>query len=119
MIIGLCQEFHLAGGGQGLEALDHIRGEALELLQGAAGDGIGNLELAFVLFDELQHELVHREVALLGDAAQDGAVGKVVVIVRILADIEKAVQAEPGGLMDLEIQADALGCHNIYLITDS
>ena len=41
MIIGFGQEFHLAGFRQGLEAGDHFRGEALELLQGAAGNGIG------------------------------------------------------------------------------
>ena len=112
MIIGFGQEFHLAGFRQGLEAGNHLRAEALELLQGAAGDGIGDLELALVLIDKLQHLLVHGQVALLRYAAQDGAVGKVIVIVGILADIEKSVQAEPGGLMDLKIQANALGCHN-------
>jgi hypothetical protein len=29
----------------------------------------------------------------------------------ILADIEESVESEPGGLMDLEIQADTFGRH--------
>ena len=111
-VVGLAQEFHLAGFRQGLETGDHFRSEALELLQGAAGDGIGDLEFALALPDQVQHELVHGQVTLLGDAAEDGPVGKVIVIMGVFADIEKSVQAEPGGLMDLEIQADALSCHN-------
>ena len=113
MIVGLGQEFHASGGGQGPEAVNHFRCKALELVQGAAGNGKSNFEFAFVCVDELQHELVHGKVALLGHTAQDGAVGKVVVVVGIFADIKESVQAEPGGLMDLEIQSDALGCHNI------
>ena len=59
VIVRLGQELHLAGGGQGTEAVNHLRGKALELVQGAAGDGIGNLEFTLVLLDEVQHELVH------------------------------------------------------------
>ena len=59
MVVGFGQEFHLAGGGQGTEAVNYLRGKALELVQGAAGDGVGNLELTLVLLDEIQHELVH------------------------------------------------------------
>ena len=113
MIIGFCKELHAACCGKGLETVDHFRGKPLELVQGAAGDGVSDLELALIGVDEFQHELVHGKVALLGHAAQDGAVGKVVIIMGILADIKESVQAKPCGLMDLEIQADALCCHNI------
>ena len=113
MIESLGEELNAASGGKSLEAVDYLGGKPLELLQGAAGDGVSDLELALVCVDKFQHELVHGEVALLGHAAQDGAVGKVVVIVGIFADIKESVQAKPCGLMDLEIQADTLCCHNI------
>ena len=111
VVIGLAQELHAAGLGQGAEAVDHVRREALELLQGGTGDGERHLELALVRMDQLEKLGVHREIALLGDAAEDGAVGEVVIVVGVLADIEESVEPEPGGLMDLEIQADAFGSH--------
>ena len=113
VIVGFGQKLHAAGGGKGLERVNHLRSEPLELVQGAAGDGVSDLELPLVCTYELQHELVHGKIALLGHTAQDCAVGKVVVVMGIFADIKESVQAEPGGLMDLEIQADALCCHNI------
>ena len=111
VVIGLAQELHAAGRGQGAEAVNHVRGEALELLQGGAGDGERHLELALVRLDQLEQLGVHREIALLGDTAEDGPVGEVVIVVGVLADIEESVEPEPGGLMDLEIQADAFGSH--------
>ena len=103
MVIRLAEELDAARRGQGAEAVDHVRGEALELLQGGTGDGERHLELAQLG--------VHRQIALLGDAPEDGPVGEVVIVVRVLADIEESVEPEPGGLMDLEIQADAFGSH--------
>ena len=112
VVIGFGQELDAAGGGQRLEAVENLRAEALELVQGGAGNGIGNLEFALMFLDEFQHELVHREIALLRDTACNRAVGEVIIVMGILADIEKSVQAQPHGLMDLEIQTDALGCHS-------
>ena len=111
MVIRLAEELDAARRGQGAEAVDHVRGEALELLQGGTGDGERHLELALVRLDQLQELGVHRQIALLGDAAEDGPVGEVVIVVGVLADIEESVEPETGGLMDLEIQADTFRCH--------
>ena len=106
VVVGLAEEFHAAGVGQLAEALDHLGGIAVELLQGGAGDGEGQLELALVLLDSLEQQLVHRQIALLGDALEDRPVGEIVIVMGVLADIEETVKAETGGLMDLEVQAD-------------
>ena len=74
--------------------------------QGRTRDGESQLELALVLLDGLEQELVHRQIALLGDTLEDRPVGEIVVVVGVFTDIEKSVKAEAGGLMDLEIQAD-------------
>ena len=111
MVVSLTQELDAARCGQGPERVYHLGGEALELVQGAAGDGIGYLELAFAPLDQLEHQGVHRKVALLCHPPEDGPVGEIVIIVGVFADIEETVQAETGGLMDLEIQADTFRCH--------
>ena len=103
MVVGLAEELHATGLGELAEALDDLGRVAVELLQGRTGDGEGQLELALALGDRLEQEFVHRQIALLRDALEDHAVGKIVIIVRVFTDIEKPVQAQAGGLMDLEI----------------
>ena len=103
VVIGLGQEFHAAGIGQGAERINHFGGIALKLLQHAAGERKSHLECPFLLLDDIQQQLVHRQIALLCHPLEDGPVGKIVIVVGILADIEKPVQAQPRGLVDLEI----------------
>ena len=116
MVISLAEEFHAARGGQGPEGVDYLGGEALELLQGGTGDGEGHLELSLPRLDLLEELGVHRQIALLRDAAEDGPVGEIVIVVGILADIKESVEPQTGGLMDLEIQADTLGCHIVLIL---
>ena len=106
MVIGLAEELHAAGLGQCAEAVDDLRSVAVELLERRTSDGEGDLELALLLLDSIEKDLVHGEVALLGDPLQDGPVGVVVIVVRVLSDIEETIEAQPCGLMDLEIQTD-------------
>ena len=113
MVIGLAEELHATRLRQGAETVDHLRRIALELLQHRTGEREGHPELAAAEADLLQQERIHREIALLGDAAQDGPVGKVVIVVGVLPHIEETVQAQPGGLVDLEIHANAFLCHNL------
>ena len=108
MVVCLAEELHVAGLGQLAEALDDFGGVAVELLQDRTGDGEGQLELALALGDRLEQQIVHRQVALLCDALEDRAVGEIIIIVGVFADIEKSVKAQAGRLMDLEIQADGL-----------
>ena len=103
MVVGLAEELHTAGLGELAEALDDLGGIAVELLQDRTGDGEGQLEFPLVPGDRLEQELVHRQIALLRDALEDRAVGEIVVIVGVFADIEKSVKAQAGRLMDLEI----------------
>ena len=51
VIVGFGQKLYAAGGGKGLEAVNYLRSEPLELVQGAAGDGVSDLELPLVCID--------------------------------------------------------------------
>ena len=108
VVVCLAEELHAAGLGQLAEALDHFGSVAVELLQDRTGDGEGQLEFALALGDRLEQQLVHRQIALLRDALEDRAVGEIIIIVGVFADIEKSVKAQAGRLVDLEIQADGL-----------
>ena len=104
MVAGLAEEFHVTCRSQGPEAVDDLWGIALELLEGASRDGEGHLELAFAFLDRLQKKVVHRKIAPLGHPAQDSPVGEVIVIMRILPDVEKPEYAQAVRLMYLEIE---------------
>ena len=106
VVIGLAQEFHLARGRQLAEAVEHLGSVAVELFESRTGDGKSQLELALAFGDRLQEQLVHGQVAFLRNPFEDGPVGKIVVIMGVLAYIEEAVLAQSRGLMDLEIEAD-------------
>ena len=54
----------------------------------------------------VQQKPVHGQVASVGHTAQNGPVGKVIIIVLIVSYIEEAVLSEPVRLMYLKIYAD-------------
>ncbi len=121
VVICLSEEFHTACLRKLTEAVQHIRSVSLKLLQGGASDRERHLEGPSVLFDEVQQEIVHRNIASLGYPAEDGPVSEIVIVVGILADVEKSVLSQSRRLMNLKIQTDVL-FHNIpYLLltTDS
>jgi hypothetical protein len=103
VVICLGEELDLTSVGQLLETPHDLRLIAVELLESGSGDGEGDLEIFTILFDEIQKQLVHREIALVGDSVENGPVGEIVVIVGVLADVEETVQPQPGRLVDLEI----------------
>ena len=103
VVVSLSQELDLPCLGKLPKAPHDIRLVAVELLKGRSSDREGHFEIASVLLDKIQKQLVHREIASLGYPVKDGPVGVIVVIMRILADIKKAVQPQPRGLVDLEI----------------
>ena len=103
VVVGLAEELHLAGGRKLTEAVQHLGGVAVELLERRAGDRKSHLELALALGDGLEKQFIHRQIALLRHSLEDGAVGVVVVVVGVLSYIEEPVLTEPCGLMDLEI----------------
>src|SRR5574344_192270 len=106
MVICLAEEFHAAGVGKLAEAVDYLRSIAVKLLECGSRDREGYLELPLVLLDGFKQKLVHREVAFLRNSLEDGSVGKIIIIMRILTYIKKPVKAESGRLMNLEIQTD-------------
>jgi len=56
-----------------------------------------------MLLDQVQHQFICGEVALLSDLVQDRFIGVIIIIVVIIPDIKETIPSEPEGLMDLEI----------------
>ena len=104
MVASLAKEFDGTRSSKGTETVNNLGSIAFELLQCASGDGESHLEFAVAFFNGIQQQLIHRNITLLGDAPQDGTIHEIVVIMRVLADIEKAEHAETVGLMYLEIE---------------
>jgi hypothetical protein len=54
--------------------------------------------------NELKHQLVGRQITLLGDPLDDGFILEIVVVIMIDSHIEKPVRPEPERLVNLEIK---------------
>ena len=104
MIVGLGEEFDAAGGVELMESVHHFGNVLLELLEGDAGDRVGNAEAAFVHFDGVEESAIGRQIAFMGHFPADFGVFEVVEIVAV--GIKDAIAAETEGLMDLEIKTN-------------
>ena len=74
------------------------------MLDDGAGDGVGDAEVALVLFDEVEDELGGGSVALIGDLFGDLAVGVLVEVEGVR--VEDGVGLEAVWLVDLEVEDD-------------
>ena len=106
VVVGLGKQLHAAGGHQLPVALDDFRGVGLELVQGRAGDGETHLELPLMAPDELEQQGVHGQIAFARHLEEDAAVGVLVLVPGIGADIEEGVVAQAVRLMYLKIETD-------------
>ena len=105
MIISFAEELGASRVRKLAETVNDFRCISLELLQCRTAYGESHLECALVLIYEFKQELVHRKIAQVSHSLENGPVREVIIIMRILADIEKPVTSQSGRLMDLEIQA--------------
>ena len=106
MVVGLGKELHATCRSKFLETVEHLRTVAVKLLESGSGDGECHLECSLLLFNLLEKKLIHRKIAFLGYPAEDGTVGEIVVVVRVLTYVEKPVLSQTVGLMDLKIQTN-------------
>ena len=116
VVIGLAEELDASRSREAAEAVDHLRSVAVELFKRGTGDGERHLERSLALLDSLEEEFIHREVALLGYPLEDGPVGEVVIVMRVLADIEEPVQSESCRLVYLKVQTYTLFHINCFLL---
>ena len=91
VVIGLRKELHMTCLSELTEAFQHLRSISVELLEDSTGDGECHLERTLVRFNKLEEEGIHREIALLCNPAEDGPVGEIIVVVRILSDVKESV----------------------------
>ena len=87
----------------------------LELLDGDTAYGYGALEGIGFVIQHLQKHACRRKVAAIGQSGDYVVIEKVIVIVVVVAYVEKAVALEAHRLMDLEIQRNCF--HNMYGVT--
>lgn len=107
VVVGFGDELAAAGLGELYEEVEDIGAEFFPLLDDGACDGVGDSEVAFVAFDEVEHELCCGAVAFVGDFFTDGAVGVFVEVEGV--GVEDGVVFEAVGLVDLEVEDG--GCH--------
>jgi hypothetical protein len=65
VVISFSEKLHAAGSGQLLECGYYLWRIQLELLQQYTGDAIGYLKSSPVFFNQLEHEQIRGEVALI------------------------------------------------------
>ena len=106
------QKLDASGAGQRLKAVEHFGRVHPELFDRDARDREGNLEFLAVLADQLQQQLVHRQIAPTGHFLHDRPVRVVVQVEMVLAHVEEAVFLQSQRLVDLKIEAD--GFHMAY-----
>ena len=104
VVVGLGDELDAAGVCELLEEVEDIGGELFPLLDDGACDGVGDAEVALVAFDELEHELGRRAVALVGDLLGDLAVGFFVEVEGV--GVKDGVGLQAVWLVDLEVEDD-------------
>jgi hypothetical protein len=56
-----------------------------------------------MLPDQIQHQLIGWQIAFLGYFIQYGFIGKIIVVIMIVTNVEKAISSEPEWLVDLEV----------------
>ena len=106
MVVGLGKELHATCRSKFLETVEHLRAVAVELLESGSCDGECHLECSLLLLYLLKKKLIHRKIALLSYSAENGTVGEVVIVMRVLTYVEKPVLSQTVGLMDLKIQTN-------------
>jgi len=106
VIVSLTQKFHAASVREGFEGIEGLGTVQLELLDGCAGDGIGDAKAALMLLYQVQKQLVGGQIALGGNFAHDLGIEAFVKEIGAIADIEYVEVSEAVRLMDLEIEND-------------
>jgi hypothetical protein len=104
VIVGLGEEFDAAGGVELMKCVHHFGDILLKLLEGDAGEGVGDAEAAFVHFDGVEERAVGGQIAFMGDFP--AYFGVFVVVEVVAVGVKDAVAAESEGLVDLEVKTD-------------
>lgn len=104
MVVGLGDELNAAGGGELFEEIEDIGRKLFPLLDDGACDGVGDSEVAFVAFDEIEHELCRRAITLVGNFLGDLRIGFFMKVEGVR--MEDGVGLETVRLMDLEVEDD-------------
>ena len=87
-----------------MECLHRLRDILLDLLEGHAGDRIGDAESSLMNADRVQQRSIGRDIAFVGYLPADF---RILVIIEIVpVGVENAVTPKPKRLMNLKIKAD-------------
>ena len=109
------QKLYAARLGQFLERIDHFGSIAFELLQGQSRYGKRHFEFAVRTFNHLQQCTIGFQVAQVGVLTHSRFVGIVVVIVVVVANVEKTVAFQIRPLMYAKNKIDCFHSMMIFL----
>ena len=99
-----------AGIGKFLENIDKLRYILFALFKSDTCYRDCATEFAFALFNHAQQALCCGNITALSNACDDVIVGKVVIVVMVVAYVEKAVAFQAERLMYLKVKADGFHC---------
>ena len=114
--VGVCfgKEFHFAGVCQFFQKVDEFRHIVFALFECHSGDRQGATECAVALLNHSQQAFGCRYVAVVGYSCDYVVIGKVVIVVMVVAYVEESVSFVPERLVNLKIKTNCF--HDVSLV---
>ncbi len=112
--VGAGKEFHASRIGQLLELVDEFRHVKLQLFDGCPRDADGAFERAVAFAYHFKQGIGHRHITLLCETGDDVVVCEIIIIVVVVAYVEKAVTFQTERLMDIEIETNRFHCSDNF-----
>ena len=103
MGIWFSEKFHTARVVEFLQEFNHLRSVVFKLLNGAARERDGALEVAAIALSHFDERVESRHIRVVGSFSDRARVLVVVIIIMVCADIEETIALEMDVLVYLEI----------------
>ena len=111
--IGLTQNFHAPSFGKLLHGIDELRNVLFQLFKRCAAYGKSNFEFLSIVANHLQQGFACRHIRAMSNASDDVIIGKVIVVVVVIADVEESVVLQTEWLVYLKIKTDCFHCSKV------
>ena len=115
MGIGLAQELHAAGGGEFFHRVDELGHILLKLLQRATANGKRHLEFLAVRLNHVEKHLVGGQVTATSNARDDVIIGKVIIVIMVVTNVEEAVGLQAERLVYLKIETNRFHYSELFI----
>ncbi len=100
------EEFHTSRVGELFKELDKFGHIELQLFNGCSGDRDCAFKLTVALLNHFEKSFSHGYVACLGKTRHDFVVGKIVIVVMVVAYVEESIAFQAERLVNLKIETN-------------